>query len=406
MARLMTPGAEWGNTTEEYAGFSTVGGDLGGAVTIGTAVKRTGVAAFKSDSGAGNLDPCIALSFTGVLGRNYYQRGYFYIPSATGYPTARTRIMCTYRWQLNAQCCVYLETTGRLQLFNGANVGSSSEILAQDTWYRVETRNKIAAGSADDEMELLLNGVQVASVTGATVDTLAPTHAEWGIHDVPGANKVLYFDDCALNDDQTGGSQTSFPGAGQVVLLVPTSDNARGTWTGGALGTTNLFDAMNNLPPIGTATETDLTQIENATNSASSSGDFNMTTYAAAGLQGSAGVAAVTMMRVAHGEDSATGTKTGSFTVVSNPALGTTPTFTFGADAGALGTYPTLWTRTNSAVTYDQAIAMRTAPVARVTKTTASTAVGSVCQMAILVDVVDTTPHRRDRVFNNAVYRM
>lgn len=399
-------GAEWGNTTEEYAGFSSVGGDVGGYPTIDTSVKRTGAASFKADAGASNGQFCVALSgMTTALSRNYYQRGYFYIPSGTGYPTTRSRIMSSYRWQVNADCAVYLETNGTLQLFNGGNVGSPSAVLAQDTWYRVETRVKTAAGSADDEVELLLNGVQVAVATGQTTDTVAVTHFEWGWHDAPGANKVIYFDDIAVNDDQTGGSQTSFPGDGQVALLIPTSDNARGTWTGGLLGTTNLWDAIDNLPPEGTAAETNTTQIENKTNSASNPGDFNMTTYTAAGLT-SGGTATAVFMRVAHGEDSATGTKTGSFTIVSNPDLGTTPTFTFGGDVGALGTYPTNWVRTDSAYAYDQAVTEGTAPVARVTKTTSSTAVGSVCQMAILVDWAPPSAIYEISRLANAVYRL
>src|SRR5213079_3376565 len=87
------------------------------------------------------------------------------------------------------------------------------------------------------------SGLHTASATSVG-------NASFGWITNPGASKVLNIDDVAINDI-SGTTQTSWPGEGNIVLLKPTSDNQIGSWTGGAGGTTNLWDAVNNTPPVG-----------------------------------------------------------------------------------------------------------------------------------------------------------
>lgn len=413
MARLYWSGAEFGNDTEE-GGIDHTSDFGAGTFSYDTTTKRSGAYAWKFDAGASNQSPLVGVNYaSGVAGRSYYQRGYLLIPSATGYPTAAARVMLNYRFSANADCCVTLSTTGTVQLgFGGPGaslVGSASPVLPQDVWHRIETRVKIVAGSADDELQFLVNGTELANVTGQTIDTSTPSRLEWGWHDQPGANKVIYWDDVALNDDQGSTSHTSWCGPENIVLLKPISHNSIGTWTGGVGGTSNLQDAIDNVPPAGLSIETDTSQIENAQNTASAPGDFNMTSYTSAGLP-AGGKASVVRLRVVHAEDITTGTATGSCVVVSNPAQGSASTFTFGDDsATTMADFPTGWARHNSTELYDQVVDAATSPVARVTKTTSSTKVGSVCQLVMHVAYVPSLipPESTSRsLIQQTVYRL
>lgn len=376
MARLYSSGAELG---ADHAEQLTAAGS--GTATYDTGVFRSGSRSYKFDAGAGNAAIYKIFDFTGATSRSYYARAYLYLPA---FPSATSSVLSIDVAGTTSILDVRITSAGDIEFCStNAHTTLSSDSIATNTWYRVEIRGKIGAG-ATDEVQFLLDGAEEYFSTGLTITDTAPSRIRFGWEDAPGANKVLYVDDVALNDD-TGTDQSGWPGDGQWVCLFPISDNNRGGWTGGSGGTTNLWDAVDNAPPTGTATETDTTQIESATNSASDPADFNMTSYSTAGLVAGDIIRLVTMS-IVHGEDIATATKTGSFTIVSNPALGSTPTFTFGDDAGALGTYPTTWGQDSSSPLYHPAVTLGTSPVARVTKTTASTRVGSVAQMAIGVE--------------------
>jgi hypothetical protein len=232
----------------------------------------------------------------------------------------------------------------------------------------------------------MIDGVSIASTTTTTTTTVVPNRFLCGDSVVHNAN--FDFDDIALNDS-TGASQNSWPGGGQVVTCFPISDVQDGSWTGGAGGTGDLSDAVNNIPPVGTATETNATQIESADGSGDNATDeyrANLTTYTNAGI-GAADTITLIQPTIIHGEDVGTGTKTGSFGLQSNPSQ-TYATFTYGDDGGALGTYDTLWPVKVGDPVYAPSPTLGSSPVLAVRKTDAGTRVASVCAMGLNIEYV------------------
>src|SRR5262249_20714242 len=129
----------------------------------------------------------------------------------------------------------------------------------------------------------------------------------------------------------------TWPGDGKIVLLKPISDNARGAnWVGGAGGTTNLWDAIDNTPPVGgaSAAGTNTSQTHNGTKATTGNYDVNLTSYT------TSGIGACDSITLVVGLWNAGGAATGSVvSIQSNPALGSTSTLS----TSTPGTYPTGW---------------------------------------------------------------
>jgi hypothetical protein len=395
MSRLRTVGFEAravSTTVNQGAHFFE--GFLGGSTagTIDTTLKRSGANSLKLTPSAATQTSHLTLRLLTaeqVLGRWNYIRGYF---NFTHFPVAGDDAYVMVLGTLGGiGVALRIDSGGQLQLMSaaGGTLGSPSAALSTGVWYRIELGAQHVAG-ANDAAEAKLDGTTFASATGLTSSDTAIGEAQFGWigspSDVAGG-RTVNVDDIAWNDDQ-GAGQNSWPGAGKIVCLLPTSDNQRGSWTGGSGGTTNLFEAVNNTPPAGTASESNTTQIESADSSPDNATDeyrVNLATYTSAGIVASDTLRLVQMV-VDHGEDAATGTKTGSFLILSNPAQGVADTFTFGEDVGALGTWPTNWRPKWGTAQLSPSVTLGTAPVLRLRKVTASTAVGSVDFMGLMVE--------------------
>ncbi len=388
MARLFHAGAEIdGGDTSPQSTFNP-DGNKGAAVSRDTTTFRSGVASWKSDSGAGNTTALTQETFTFVDGRSYFFRSYV---NAAAAPSAASTILglgTSGAFGLFAR----LRTDGAVELLvSGAVQGSPSAVITDGSWHRIELKGVATATTTWTASELLVDGVSVATWSGSIARN-AQTAWGWGMQsDPPGANKVIYTDDVALNDS-TGAANTTYPGSGKVVLLKPISDNARGTgWTGGAAGTTNLWDAVNNTPPLGVAdTGTDTSQIRNATSNASVSYDANMTTYTTAGVGASDTLNAI-INWVATAAPVSTGAKQGLVGNASNPAVTTVALGTTGTSgafwAGAAGgTYGGGWKWSPGTMTDAPSVTLGNSPVMRITQVTSSTRIADVCAMFIYAD--------------------
>lgn len=412
MARLALSGFEMndGNviTSGAFDGSATFAASPIGTGSIQTGTVRTGTYAAKLSSGASN-GPA-GLDAIGPVNAN---QTVVATASATSFcrcymnfdalPAGTIRVMWFGAASVGGaepqdSVSVRLTAGGKMQLFNGntnTQVGSdSAATISAGTWYRVELSMTLDGSTNTTACELQLDGVSVASTSGLSFSALGKTSVVVGLLDAPGANKNVYLDDFALNDS-TGAGQTSWPGAGAVVLLVPTGDSAKGTgWTNDAAGTTNLFDAVNNLPPVGiadTTVSTGLHQIRNATSNANSSYDATMTTYTAAGVGAGATVNVVVPL-VFTASVVSTSAKQGTVGVVSNPAITNVALGLAGASGAfwggaAAGTYLTGWKWPNvGTITYAPTVTLGTAPVMRITQVTSSTRIAMVCFMGIYVD--------------------
>lgn len=266
-----------------------------------------------------------------------------------------------------AASSLWITNGGFIQLKNDANVrATSTTALSLNTWYKIQ----VHMTSASLRGRIWINDVLEIDHTGG----LSSTQYNWFQSDVsPAPGFQAYVDDYSL-------CTTLETGDLRCATLVPTSDVQRGSWTGGAGGTTNLWDAVNNLPPIGTATETNLTQIE----SADGSGDNTTDEYVAgfpAWNSALSNIDALIAVRafISTGEDVATGAKTGSFAITQNPNQGAYTAITqFGpAASGALGTHPIKWFGYESVVDAS-AVNVTTTPRVAVRKTDTGTRVASI----------------------------
>jgi hypothetical protein len=386
MGRLRTVGFEAVIGTAA----SGLDGSTNGAVTLDTTVVRSGVSSAKFDGAAGAI---ANLGLTpGSSPAEMYARVYFYI---TDRPTSTVPILQFFN--ATAQVSVRLESGGGLELFNTAGsvqIGATSAALNTGQWYRIEVHVRMdAAVAANRTAELQIDGVSIASgLHTSAFSNISGITVGWGAN--PGVSKILNADDFAWNDT-SGATQNSWPGEGRIVLLKPISDNAKGGWTGGAGGTSNLFDAVNNLPPVGVAvaSETNTSQIKNLVSSITDNYDANMTDYTTAGITATDTITLVQAF-CDTGEGIATGTKAGALQIVSNPAQAVEDSFNYGNDLGAAGTWSTNWFVTNgTAQVGDITAANRsTSPVLRVGKRTATTREVNVDLMGIYVEYTQGLP--------------
>lgn len=384
MAILHFAGFESGSPYEWY-GDSLYGGYYSGFVgTTGTSVcavdsgtKRTGGYSLKISPQSGN--------FVAYWGNHARTTGCVKVDVRITARPATTARMLLNGISPYERLLINADGTLTLQDSTGASHGTTTTALTDTTrWYRIEVRVP-ADGSASSELRI--DGRTEFTFTHKSLDNL-PT---WlGNYDNVADTYTAYFDDFVIADAAHG-----WIGPTAVYHLLPTADAQRGSWTGGSGGTTNLWDAINNVPPAGTATETNTTQIESADSSGDNSTDeYRATTQTIASVVGTGASVLAMSCGCFHGEDVATGTKTGSIALTS-PTISAT-TFTFGQDLAALGTYPDYW-QWRSPAPITSGWTNNTAPVIVLRKTDATTRVGSVCFAAVGVvvqQVSDPLPRR------------
>lgn len=334
MARLVTSGFEI-YVADTGSGTGAPDGGNPGFATVSrvTTGQRSGTGCLRINTS--NAAGYNIYSVAGVNGRGYWARAYVKIASV---PNAPIRLL--YLTVANNAGGAMLDTTGHV--YHQQAPGTLSPALNDGVWHRIEVYTFFSATQASRAWELRVDGTTISSGTAQTDDSTAPTLLYVGWDASQSAD--IYFDDVALNDDQGAAPHNTWPGAGYVICLLPSSDNTRGSWTGGAGGTTNLFDALNNAPPAGAvAPGTNTSQI--SANAVATTGSFDTQSYVAAGA--TAGHTAVCCAVVAcTGEQVATGTKSGSAnidTAVNNSPAATTGSLAYGLDAGTEGAWPTLW---------------------------------------------------------------
>ena len=384
MSRIFTTGYE---TSMGISEQTSPDGLFGGALKR-EHVKRSGRSAAMCDSGSGGAAHFAntPAQFTSAAGRTFFVRVYFCFLNLPNSTVSIIQFFQTVTNRVSAR----LTPGGKLQLYDhqaAAQIGSdSSATIVLGQWYRVELSVTSVGSTNIESCALRLDGAAVANGNIATPG-VAP-NCRWGWLETPGDNKILFMDDAAGNDS-AGSVNNSWPGDGKVILMRPISDAQVGSWTGGAGGTSNLFEAVNNAPPIGTASETDLTQIESVDASGNNSADeyrANCGTYLAAGIADADVITAIQTF-CCHGEDVATGTKVGSMGAQSNP-VETYGTFNFGLDSGALSTHPTNWRWSKNTVIEAPSVDKSLPLILGLRKTDAGTAIAACSFIGVYVDYI------------------
>lgn len=226
---------------------------------------------------------------------------------------------------------------GTVGYYTGAStlIGTSATALTDTArWYVVEW---LSSASASSLVRLRIDGVD--EVTTADTTTFSGV---LGPSDTVADTYTMYVDDYVADG-------AAFPGSGAVRLLLPISDNARAAlWVAGSNATTstsNLWEGVNNTPPVGTATSIPVANgISHEGGAAGTTDDYdaNMTRYADVGILAGATINAMQAV-CAHAEDVSTGAKLLTMSIKANPAQGAFETNWTAGNASAAGTYPTNW---------------------------------------------------------------
>ena len=226
---------------------------------------------------------------------------------------------------------LWLKTDGTLQIYSGAGLtGTTSAALNNSEWYTIQVSYNLGTG------------LWTAKVNGTQFESTGSTAMSVGRLFLCGTGTTtFYFDDLIINDD-SGTVNNSWPDINEkIVLLLPVSDSTNTSFfLGDGTTTTNLYDAVNNTPPTATAAD-DSARIEGDNVNINRSYRTVTATYASAGIGASDTITAV-MPMCCHGEEVATGTKSGQVAMWGNPAGGG-QNFNYGDDLGAIGTYPSNW---------------------------------------------------------------
>lgn len=265
-ARLFTSGFEWQTTTTGVE-FSVA---VTGSPSINTTTKHSGAASFRA-----NVTAATALQrhqFRTDAAADAYLRAYVYIATLPG---ANVTILSYCDGANFCGSKLKLQSDGGLQCDNsdGSSTTNGSATLSTGTWYRLEMFYDETANTCT----ILVDGSTDISA-GAVDDIGGGGRISWGALD--SATADIYWDDLAVNDTTASGAgfaysgQTSYPGDGNVVILVPNA-------AGDSNCTTGDYSMVAEIPPSDTATSgSTMCELDNNP----TWGDFNLTNSSTAGI--------------------------------------------------------------------------------------------------------------------------
>lgn len=255
---------------------------------IDTTIKRSGAASLKTSPTGGTSLISHVIDAAGNTNA-HYARFYLYIDTAPG---AIVQIFQFRAVSGTVAASIRLNANRTLELWGGSNngtqQGSDSSALSLATWYRIEISLADTSANQTAAVEAKIDGTAFASGTAAVTGASSEVD-DFRLGTITGTQSpVLYFDDVAINDN-TGSAQTGYPGAGQLVLLTPSSagdnDPSAGTW-----------DSIDEIPP----SDADYIELDLP----GTIGDFNLNTAASVGIGSSDTVTLVAVGARVRGEDS------------------------------------------------------------------------------------------------------
>lgn len=297
------------------------GSSFTGTASYSTAQHRTGAASMRCNPASG-----VAGGGGGGDPSNAYHHFGFYVATL---PSLERRIYGPIGiGGLN----VRLTPTGTLTVYDNTTLlGTSSAAFATPGWHWVGIRQ--ATGTS----------VVFLQIDGLNEVTATATITQWtsaiGFLTTEASAADVFVDDIVI--DSAG-----FLASTNVDTAFPISDNTVTGVTDNNGVTTNIWDAVNNTPPVGVASANEAANPKTGMHypsAVSCTYVANMETYTTLGVASASEVIAVQPV-LRHGEDIATGTKNGALPGVSaNPSLTESGTFVFGGDAGAHAAEVGLW---------------------------------------------------------------
>lgn len=378
MSRLATVGME----SQRLSASSTTCGEgqgtsTSGTVSINTSTPRSGAAAALCGKSAENF---LKLDIATTLGRAYFLRQALRFSAIE--PSANLGLVQAFSEGAAKNLVkVYLTTGKEILLFNefkGTNIAVTEFKPEAGVYYLFELKIKVeSAGNGTVALIIRDNAGTVKYESGdKSVEIGNKAVSQFAIGHLGTETKVeVLVDDIGLNDDQ-GASQNSYPGFAKLVFLKPVEDVARTGWVGGAGGTTNLWEAIDNTPPVGVklASATNTSQVKDANNNATDTYEARLAKYTDSVASGGGGMkvgdkATVVFVLVRQGNSSSTSRNLG-VTGVSNPAIAESVEGTIASTAES---DPTGWTTKRTAFSINPTVEVEVAPVVKIRKATAST---------------------------------
>jgi hypothetical protein len=243
MARLWTSGFELQSATAGIE-FAKAGLNGGG---ISTSTFRSGAASMQINVSA-------SFSWFGQVIKSSsssteaFCRVYV---NFTTFPGATTEVVSAFdSVAVAVRAAICVTSAGVVQLLTngpgGTQIGSNGPTLLTGQWYCLEM--DVSGGSGTATLNGRVDGVQFAGSATATVNNFDSFYLG---NPLTSATMNLFYDDWAINDT-SGASQTSYPGPGKVISLLPNAAgdvNTFATQTGGTAGSSNNFTRVDEVTP-------------------------------------------------------------------------------------------------------------------------------------------------------------
>lgn len=277
----------------------------------------------------------------------YQTTGYVHCWMRIGYlPSSRTI------FGFNGTSSGFLHGTvysdGHLEVYNGTTlVGTSaSGVVTTSSWHWFAFRTV----SSDTPVDMVqIDGITVVTGTPGTISPGNSNLAIGGSGDLGSSSYEMNIDGIIVDD-------SGFLPPHEISrLLIPIADISNTLWLESGGTTTDIYAGIDDAPAHGVASANEAANpfvsiyTEDKYGTAPDNNYvFNLATYDSIGIT-STDILGYIDLIIQHGEDIATGTKTGVIQLTDNPS-GEALTFTFGLDAGAHGVNPGGWRVSDKAV--------------------------------------------------------
>lgn len=144
-----------------------------------------------------------------------------------------------------------VQSDGTIEVILGAStsLGSTDSAITTGSWHHIEC--KAVIDDTVGSVEVRVNGETEFVINNINTGTIAITQFDVGTIDDGGGSFNIYIDDLfAWND--AGSHNNDFMGPQRVLTIFPNGDVSPSDWA--IVGTSNGYDAINNVPPDGDGT--------------------------------------------------------------------------------------------------------------------------------------------------------
>jgi len=372
---------------------------LGTAGAIQTSGARSGTRHLRA---AANAQSVNRFSVTHVDGRRYWMGCAFRISAS---PTTAVNIFS------NSSATIRVNTSRQLELRTSVTIGTSG-VLTVNQWYYIELMLNVSTTLTED-IQGWLDGVSFGQQLATEYSAALANNWDFGPQAAYGTSVNMDFDDIYILDDQGSAPLNTRLDQPKIVSSFPTSDVSRDAgWEDSDDTTTNLFQSVDNQPPVGIAPVAGAgvadRQVKNAISTTTENVVFDLQSADALGIDADDTILA-TQLITTHGLDSATSTTSCTHQIITGDGHPGTSEASFDPNA-ASGTWPTNWINGRTLIQSPTITDRSVSPQVEIGKRTAATRVVAVAQVRIDWIYLPVTagpfvPKPQPRIYSDAVHR-